>query len=131
MGFVGTRLKLGVELDAHMEAVLIVLDCLHDHIVGGGSTDGQSSFSQGLAILIVELKSVAMTLLDQILAIGLLEHRAVLNLAGVSAQTHGAALADNMHLLFHQIDDIVLAVLVELAGVGIDDTSYISRILND
>ena len=59
-----------------------------------------------------------MTFVDDLLAVNLVDERALLQLARIGAQTHRAALVLNVLLLGHQVDEQIIGVLVELGGGG-------------
>ena len=69
--------------------------------------------------------------MDQVPAVALHHPGAGLDLAGIAAQPQGAALVDVFVLVGHKVNDLVQAVLVELAGVGVLDAAHVPAELDD
>ena len=74
---------------------------------------------------------MTVTLVDEALAVGLGGKRALLHLAGVGTQTHGAALVGDLLLIGHDVDHGVLALGHELGGVGTLHTAGVAGKLAD
>ncbi len=70
-------------------------------------------------VLVVELEAVAVALLDVLLAVGLEDFRAGLQVAIIGAEAHGAAHVGDVLLLFHEVDHLVGRVGFHLGGVGV------------
>ena len=84
-----------------------------------------------LAVLVVELKAVAVALLDVGLAIGLGNLGARLDAAGIGAQAHRAAQVGDRLLVLHQVDDVVGRLGVHLGAVGIGQAQHVAGKLDD
>ena len=107
-----------MELDAHEPGVVSDLHDLHQPSVGGQARQAQPRRRQRLPEVVVELVAVAVALVDAGRAVGPGGEAVLRQLAGVAAQTHGAPLVGDPHLVGHQVDDRVLAVGGELPGLG-------------
>ena len=66
------------------------------------------------AILVVHLVTMAMALVDDFLTIDIKCLGALLELARVRAQTHGASLFVDIFLIGHNRNNLILGVLIEL-----------------
>ena len=75
-----------------------------------------------LLILVVELETMAMTLLDMLLAVCLQYLGALFQRTVVSTQTHGTSHIGNVLLLLHQIDHLMCRIRLHLRRVGIRQT---------
>ena len=69
MGTIGTALKFGMELYAHMERTLTQFHGFNQTLIGGGAAEGQSCLCQQLAVVIVELIAMAVTFLNMFFAV--------------------------------------------------------------
>ncbi len=114
-----------MELARHKEPVLGDLHRFHDPAVGGGAAEDHAGSFHGFPVVVVELIAVAVALGDQLLAVALHHLGAGLDLAGIAAQPKGAALVDVLVLVGHEVDDLVQAVLVKLAGVGVLNAAHV------
>ena len=94
MRAVGTALELGVELSTQMEVTAGQLHGLHQVAVRAGAGNDQTLSLHLLPEVVVELIAVTVALPDLALAVALSHLGAGQDLAGVLAQTHGAALGD-------------------------------------
>ena len=128
---VGTALELGVELCAEVEVTARQLHGLHKAAVGAGAGDDQTGVLHLLTVVVVELVAVAVALPDLALAVALGHLGAGQDGAGVLAQTHGAALGDAALLVGHQVDDVVMTLGGELAGVGVGVAQNVAGELHD
>ena len=117
-----------MELYADIPRMVLQFDDLHQSGVGIEARAYHAGVLKLAAIGMVELIAVTMTLGDEEFAVFCLFNRigvdgihprAGQELAGIGAETHGAAFVDKNLLVFHHIDDIVGSALVELDGVGI------------
>ena len=81
-------------------------------------------------ILAVELVAVAVTLADELGAIGLVGPRALGQTAFVAAQTHGAALVGDGLLVFHDVDDRIGRGVIHLERIGAVEVEHVARELD-
>ena len=116
---VGTALELRVELGAHEPGVVRQLHDLHQPLVGREARQHQAGLLHLGAVIVIELKAVAVTLGDLHRAVEAAAAAALLQHAGVLAKAHGAALFRHVHLVGHQSDDRVGRGLGELSGVRV------------
>ena len=130
MRLVVAALELGVILHADVEIVFGHLDGLYDMSVRRGAAYDQAAVRQKLAVVVVELITVTMPLVDQGLCIALLEQRTRHYFAGIGAEAHRAAFVDRRILIRHEVDDLVRAVLVELAAVRAEEPRNVARKLD-
>ena len=86
---------------------------------------------EGLAILVVELETVAVTLTDVSGSVGLGGNRILGQHAVVGTQTHGSAHVGDALLLLHQVDDVVFGGHIHLGRVGIGQAHHVAGILDD
>jgi len=129
MRLIRTALELRMELDSDMETVLRLLNSLNYRTIRRGSGDLKSCLSKRLLVFIIELESVSVTLIYLMLSICLLEHGTLYDLARICSKTHCAALSNYPHLLFHQIDDQMLSILIKFTAVGIINPNHVTGIL--
>ena len=103
---------------------------LHDVVVRGTAAEHDARLLQRVAVIIVHFKAVAVALIDEMLAVDLLRHGAGQDLAGISAQAHGAAQLLHFLLLRHQVNDMVGALGIQLRGVGVRKTQHIAAVFH-
>ena len=94
------------------------LDHLDQALVGREARDNQTGVLELVAEGVVKLKAVTVTLVDEILAIGLAREGIGSKLARIGAQAHGAALLGHVLLRAHQVDDTIRAIRIELGRAG-------------
>ena len=128
---VGAALELRVELCAQMEVTAGQLYSLYQTTVGAGAGNNKTGVLHLLTVVVVELVAVAVALPDLALAVALGHLGAGQDGAGVLAQTHGAALGDVALLVGHQVDDVVMTLGGELAGVGVGVAQNVAGELHD
>ena len=120
MGFCGTGLEFRMELAAQ-EPGMLALRQFHNFyqaVVRRNTTQHQTVFCQNFTVLVVKFITVTVAFINQRLSVSLIRQRTGVNLAGIQAQPHGAALIFNIHLVRHQVDDR-RNLRLELAAVGI------------
>ena len=98
---------LGMVLRADVPAVVAQLDDLGESALGIHASDGHTRLLEALAVLVVELKAVAVALLDVRHTVCLCNLRARFHTASVCAQAHRAAHVGDRLLVLHQVDDVV------------------------
>ena len=94
------------------------------------STNHTSCFVS-LAILAVELEAMAVTLTDEVRAIGGSNLRSWAQYAVVASEAHRASEVGDALLLFHKVDDLVRGGGVNLRGVGIAPAQDVAGELDD
>ena len=110
MSPVGTALKFGVVLHADVELVLRNFHRFHQVSVGAGAGKAHTALAVAVPESVVEFVAVAVAFVDLFLAVSPGHNGVLRDLAGISAQPHGAALGGDAHLVAHQGDDGVAAV---------------------
>ena len=119
-----------MELHAHKPWLVMKLHNLHQLFAGAETGQGQALFLEKVAVLVVELIAVAVALIDHGLAVGLVGEGILAgDLAGIRAQTHGAALIGHVPLLGHQVNDGILRI-GKLAGMGVGNACHMARKLD-
>jgi len=115
-----TALELGMSLGGHIPRMHIArqLDHLDQTLVGRKARDYQTGVLELVTEGVVELKTVTVTLVDELLAIGLAREGIGSKLARIGTQTHGAALLGHVLLRAHQVDDTIRAIRIELGRAG-------------
>ncbi len=131
MGPVGAALELGVELHPDVEVPPGQFHGLHQASVGARTRDDQPHLLQFGPVIVVELVPMAVAFLDHRLVVAVVQPRALGHGAGVFAQAHGAALGQVALLVGHQVDDVVGAVGLELAGIGVRVPGHMAGELHD
>src|SRR5829696_2243309 len=111
------RLELGVVLRGDEEGVVGQLDDLDEALVRGRAGHDQARGLEPPAQEVVDLVAMAVALVDDGLAVDLARLGVGVQLHRVGAEPHGAAHVGDLLLLGQQVDDRVLRVRVELAGV--------------
>ena len=106
-------------LDPHIERVIRELDHLNDMSVRGLSGEHHAVRCKVITVVIVDLKTMSVALVNIFLGISTFQGRTSLDLTWIRAQTHGTALSKNCHLFFHKVNDQMLATRIELTGVSI------------
>ena len=89
-----TALELGMSLSGYIPRMYVArqLDHLDQAFIGRKTRDYQTGVLELVAEGVVELKTVTVTLVDELLAIGLASEGIGGELARIGTQTHGAAL---------------------------------------
>ena len=123
MRLVRAALELGVVLNADIKVVFGDLDGLHDVAVRRQAGEHEPLFLHERAVVVVELVPVAVALGDVQRAVALRHFRAGHDVARICAEAQRAALVDLIALVGHEVDDLVRATLVELAGVGVGEAA--------
>ncbi len=82
-------------------------------------------------IVVVELKAVAVTLLNLGGSVGLCGTRTRGKPACIGAEPHGASHVVYALLLLHEVDDIVRGIVVHLGGVGLTESEDVAGKLDD
>ena len=118
-------------LRADVPALALQLDHLGQAALGVDTGNNHASVLKLLAVLVVELKAVAMALLDVGHAIGFGDLGARLDGAGIGAQSHRAAQVGHRLLVLHQVDDVVRRLGVHLGAVGVGHAQHIACKLDD
>ena len=108
-----------MELDTHIEGAVRELHGFHNVVIGGGAADDESRVLKGLPEVVVEFIAVAVALVDVAGAVGVEHPGAGSDPAGVRPQTQGAALGHAVALVRQEVNDLVGALVVEFAGVGV------------
>ena len=126
---VGTGLEFGVELHAHEEVVRRDFHRLAERAVGRRARDLHAALFKLFAVIVIELETVAVALLNEIRAVRFL-HSLAQNDAGICPEPHRAA---HLHavLIGHEVDDGMLAFGVELRGVRVLDPENVAGIFDD
>ena len=131
MRLVRPGFEFRVELHADEEVVLRHLDRLDDPAVRRRAADAQPGFGQHRAVVVVELVAVAVALVDVRGAVAARHLGIRRNLAGIAAEAQRAAHVDLARLVGHEVDDLVLPDLVELAGIRVLDAADVARVFDD
>ena len=84
-----------------------------------------------LFVIVIKLVAVAVALADFGFAVAFFHNGMGCNYAGIGAKTKGAALVDIVVLTGHKIDNLVFALLVKLARVGVFYARYVSCVLDN
>ena len=119
MGLVGAALELRVILHTDIKIVPFDFHRLHNVIIGRSAADGQTGRFQFRPEAVVEFIAVAVALGDIQFAVYPVHLGAGDNLAGVSTQAQRAALGGFVALVGQKVNDLMGAVRVKFAGVGI------------
>ena len=88
-------------------------------------------FFELIAELVVELKAVAVTLLNHIFAVSLSNCRATGKTASIGTQTHCTTKVRDAFLLLHEVDYVIRRLGVHLGAVGIGHAQHVAGKLND
>ena len=124
-------LELGVELAGHEPRVVAQLDDLDQAAIGRHARQEHARALEGLAVAVVHLEPVAVTLVDDLLAVDRARLRARQQLGRVQAQAHRAALVLEVALVGHEVDDRVRREHVELGRVDVVRLQDLARELDD
>ena len=126
------RLELGVELGgARTTGGRRQLDDLDEVLGREHARDAQAGGLEPRAQVVVDLVAVAVALVDERLAVGLVRVRAGAQLDGLGAQAHRAAHVLDVLLLGEQVDDRVQRVRVELGRVRAVHVADVAGELDD
>src|SRR5690606_36322590 len=90
------------------------------------TTSNHSCCFECSAVIVVELPAMTMALAYCCVVINGICKRVLLHFAGISSETHGAALGSDLLLLFHQIDHRFLAIGIHFRRVSFFQTEYVS-----
>ena len=118
-----------MELHADIEIVRGIFDGFAEVPVGGRPRDHHAVFLKLLAVIVVELKPMAVPFGDLFLPAVRPLHDGADDLAGIGAEPHGAAQLDAV-LIGHEIDDVVLALRLEFGRVGVRVPQHVARELD-
>ena len=125
------RLELGVELRGAEPRVVVELDDLDQVLGGEHARDAQAGGLEPRAQVVVDLVAVAVALVDERLAVGLVCARAAAQLDRLGAQAHRAAHVLDVLLLGQQRDHGIERVGIELRRVGAVHAADVARELDD
>lgn len=117
MWAVGTGGKFRMELYSHHPGMSGNLAYLDQLAVGRNATGDKSCLAQSVFELIVELKTMAVPLINQWLVICSSSTGARDKMAGVQSQSHGTALLFDFLLFIEKVDYWMRGILVELSGI--------------
>src|ERR1700682_163251 len=131
MWTVRSRAEFRVELRGNEPRVVTQLDDFHQTVVGRCAREDHARLPHRLTVGVVELEAMPVSFVHDRLAIGLRRQRAGLQLAGVEAETHGAALIGDVALLGQEVDDRMAGEGVELGAVGVRVTELVAAELDD
>ena len=126
---VWTGLEFGVKLYAHEEVVRRDFHRLAERAVGRRARDLHAALFKLFAVIVIELETVAVALLNEIRAVRFL-HSLAKDDAGICPEPHRAA---HLHavLIGHEVDDGMLAFGVELRRVRVLDPENVAGIFDD
>ena len=125
------RLELRMVLHRHEPRVCSQFDNLDQAAIRTCSRHLQSGIDKLLTIRRIELISMSMTFADFALAVSAGRASSFGQNAGLSAQSHRAALVPNAFLAFEQTDDRMLRFVGEFRAVRIGQPEHISSELDD
>ena len=122
---------LGVVLRADVPSLVGEFDNLGESAFGVHTGNRHASRLKLLAVLVVEFKAVAVTLLNVGHTISLCNLRARFHTAGIGAQTHRSTHVGYRLLVLHEVDDVVRGLGVHLGAVGVSQTQHVAGELDD
>src|SRR5215207_8802122 len=128
---VRARLELRVVLRRDEERMVGQLDDLDEALVGCGARHDQARRLEPAAQEVVDLVAMAVALVDDRLAVDLARLRVGVQLHRVGPEPHRAAHVGDLLLLGQQVDDRVLGVRVELAGVRAIHADHVAGEVGD
>ena len=128
---VGTGLELGVELAGHEPRMVRQLDDLDQAAIGRLTGQHHARTLERRAIAVVHLEPVAVSLVDDLLAVDRRGLRARGEARRIQTQPHRAALVLHVALVGHEVDHRVLGEHVELGRVGIARADDVAGELDD
>jgi hypothetical protein len=120
-----------VELTAQKPGVIGELDHLHEFAVGAHTGDHKPVVGELLQILLIDLVAVTVPLADLGHFIGPVGQGPLLELAGICAETHGAAHLLDSQQIAQLVDDGVGSVGIELGGGGVLDPTDVACVLDN
>ena len=118
MRTVGPGFELGVELGPQHEGMIRQLGDLHQAVIRGKAAEDHPGTAQDVPVRVVELEAVAVTLVNQVHAVGPVGFRPGDEFTRVRAQAHRSPHFLDGPLVRHQVDDGVFRVGIELGAVG-------------
>ena len=130
MGFIGAALELRMVLNTHMEGPVGQFHRLHQSAVWGKTAQCQTGCAKDIPVIVIELITVTVALVDQRLTIATLHGRSLGNHAGIAAQTQGAAFVNLIALTGHKVDDLMFSLRGKFTRVCICDTQYMTGVFD-
>src|SRR2546425_99785 len=115
----GTGFEFRVELHADKPGMIAQLDDLDQLAIRRQTAEDHAPGHKPLTVGVVELVAVAVALGDALFAVEPRRQASIQQDAGISTQTHGAALVHYPALLVHQSDDRVRRVRIDLSRIGV------------
>ena len=125
------RLELGMGLRGDEEGVGRNLDHLDDPPIGRESDRSETLIEKGVAIIVVDLVTMAMPFVYLLGAVELVGLGIRLKDARIGAQTHRPAEIFDGVLLRHQMDDRVHRGRIEFRGIGIFEPQNVAGEFDD
>src|SRR5258708_31340059 len=111
------RFVLGVELAAEEPGMAFQFDDLDKLSVGGEAGHVESALLELRHIFRIHFVAMAMALVDQIAAVGLVRDRALLQPAWIFPEAHSPAESVDANEIAQLVDDFVRRLIVELRRV--------------
>ena len=107
MGPVGPGFELRMELAGHKPGMVRQLDHFNDMLVRRYTGEQHSLLLHLFPVIVIEFISVAVALVNELLAVFAICLGADIQNTGILPQPHGAAPLVHIPLVRHQIDDVV------------------------
>ncbi len=120
------RFQLGMELTADEPRVIGQLDYLHQRAVGREPSATHPILGQDVAVRVVHFVAVTVPFADLLAAVDLGRSRAGPQAAGVRSEPHGTPHVLDVALRIHERDHRILALRLELAGVGLRQLAHVA-----
>ena len=131
MRIVRAGLELRMSLRSHKPRMILDLDHLDQAVIRQGTGDDQSLLREFLTVFVVELITMAMTLLDLSLAVSSQRMRALTQFARIGTEAHRAALVLDTLLGLHEVDDRMLRLLIEFGAMCVRHATDVAGKLDD
>src|SRR5438270_1253566 len=123
-------LKFGVILASQKIGVIAQLDQLGERAIGRSAGNFEAFLAHSVAIFHVELITMSMALEHFVAPINLLRESTMLNFCRPGSEPHTGALVPDLALFFEQTDHRIGRGLIELAAVGVFDSTNVASKLN-
>src|SRR5437762_10832050 len=126
-----TALELGMELCSYKPGMVSQFDNLHKAIVGRSTTYNETVGLHPFAIIVIELKTMAMAFKNDRLIVCLMGFCTGGETTNPVAKTHCATFVSDLTLGVHEINDWMLSVWIKLGTIRIFQAEDVTRKLND
>ena len=127
---VGATLELRMVLNAHIEGPVGQFYRFHKSAVRGKTAQCQAGCAKDIPVIIVELITVTVALVDHRIAIAPCHGRSIGDHAGIASQPQRSALVDLIALAGHEINDLMSSLWGKFTRVCICDTQYMTGVFD-